>query len=228
MPGRAFKPRRLWPILYELARLGALDGIEMTTRELAGYLDVSQQSASRYLIEMEELGWVERLPPKSRKRMNLIRITPKGLERLRQVHKSLSEIIGGKQSPIVLKGKVFTGIGEGAFYVSLPGYREQFKRFLNFDPYPGTLNVRIPYEDLPLRKKLEESIVPIKIKGFHYKGKIYGDVRCYPVLIQGKIRGAIVDALRRHYGPSVIELIAPVCLREELQLKDGDVVEIRA
>jgi len=36
-----------------------------------------------------------------------------------------------------------------------------------------------------------------------------------------------VTALRSHYGEDVIEILAPVNLREKLKLKDGDTVRIR-
>ncbi|MEM2577082.1 MAG: DUF120 domain-containing protein [Candidatus Bathyarchaeia archaeon] len=41
-------------------------------------------------------------------------------------------------------------------------------------------------------------------------------------MLENKIEGAIVSALRSHYGDDVLEIIAPVNLRETLKLKDGD------
>ena len=46
-------------------------------------------------------------------------------------------------SKMILKGIIFTGLGEGAYYMSLEGYKKQFKKHLNFIPYPGTLNLRM-------------------------------------------------------------------------------------
>ena len=37
-------------------------------------------------------------------------------------------------------------------------------------------------------------------------------------------RGAIVLIDRTHYTPSILEVVAPVRLRDELGLKDGDTV----
>lgn len=38
-------------------------------------------------------------------------------------------------------GRVFSGVGEGSFYVSL--YSKKFLEKLGFRPYPGTLNLRL-------------------------------------------------------------------------------------
>jgi riboflavin kinase len=46
-------------------------------------------------------------------------------------------------------------LGEGGFYVSLAEYKEWFRRYLGFDPYPGTLNLRLEPESIAKRKLLE-------------------------------------------------------------------------
>ena len=126
---------------------------------------------------------------------------------------------------MVLRGKVFTGFGEGAYYVSLPGYRRQFVERLGFEPYPGTLNLRLDRESLRLRRKLElmEGIV---IDGFTHGGRRYGAVKCFRARVEGRVRGAVLLIERTHYGPDVLEVIAPVNLREALGLRDGDWVSV--
>ena len=44
--------------------------------------------------------------------------------------------------------------------------------------------------------------------------------------INDKINGALAFALRGHYDFSVLEIVAPVCLKKELNLKDGDKVKV--
>ena len=46
------------------------------------------------------------------------------------------------------------------------------------------------------------------------------------VLIEGKIRGAIVVPEVTRYGEDVVELLAPVYLRRALKLRDGDQVTV--
>ncbi|MEM1537956.1 MAG: DUF120 domain-containing protein [Candidatus Nezhaarchaeales archaeon] len=55
----------------------------------------------------------------------------------------LQKIFGEGREVLTLEGEVFTGLGEGAFYVTREGYRSQFIEKLDFDPFPGTLNLRI-------------------------------------------------------------------------------------
>jgi len=47
-----------------------------------------------------------------------------------------------------------------------------------------------------------------------------------PPLSEEKIKGALVTATRSHYDASVLEIIAPVCLRKQLNLKDGNKVKV--
>jgi CTP-dependent riboflavin kinase len=51
-------------------------------------------------------------------------------------------------------------------------------------------------------------------------------VKCYPVTIENRVKGALILALRSHYDTSVIEIIAPVFLRKYLKLKDGHKVKV--
>ena len=51
-------------------------------------------------------------------------------------------------------------------------------------------------------------------------------MHCFPVLIGGRFRGAILVPLRTTHNLDVLELIAPEFLRENLKLKDGDTVEV--
>jgi len=66
----------------------------------------------------------------------------------------------------------------------------------------------------------------LHIKGFRTKERVFGDVRAFRALIQSKIEGAVIYAERSIYGFDMLEVIAPVYLRDALRLKDGDVVEV--
>ncbi|RJS68902.1 DUF120 domain-containing protein [Candidatus Bathyarchaeota archaeon] len=66
----------------------------------------------------------------------------------------------------------------------------------------------------------------MEIQGFKNENRTYGSVRCYPVIIENKVKGALITALRSHYDASVIEIIAPVFLRKRLKLKDGHKVKV--
>ena len=56
--------------------------------------------------------------------------------------------------------------------------------------------------------------------------RAYGGARC----IRGRLNGEEVVVIfieRTHYSKDVIEVIAPVCLREKLGLSDGDKAILR-
>ena len=118
-----------------------------------------------------------------------------------------------------VRGKVAPGLGEGKYYISREGYRRQFSEKLGFEPSPGTLNLKLqePFT-------LHDSDY-IEIEGFSEEGRSFGGCICRPVRIGG-IRGAIVRPERTGYPSTLLELIAPVKLREALGLSDGDEVEV--
>jgi riboflavin kinase len=197
---------------------------KISTEYLAEKLEVSQQTASRYLIELERQGWIQRtITPEG----SLIKIDDKGTRELQKLYSNLRFLIEAAYPPsITLEGTVFTGLGEGAYYISKEHYRKQFIEKLGFDPYPGTLNLKLTTDyDLKTRTELE-AYPAIEIQGFKNEDRTFGLVKCYPVTIDNKVKGALISALRSHYDSSVVEVIAPVCLRKHLNLKDGNKVKV--
>jgi riboflavin kinase len=216
--------RRLF-ILLKLAEMGAHKRTaKISTEYLAEKLGSSQQTASRYLIELDSKGWIKRtITPEG----CLIKITDAGLKELKKLYSNLRFIMEAVYPPsITLEGVVFTGLGEGAYYISKEPYRKQFIEKLGFDPYPGTLNLKLTTDyDVKTRSELE-AYPAIEIKGFRNENRTFGAVKCYPAIIENKVKGALVLALRSHYDASVIEVIAPVFLRKYFKLKDGHKVKV--
>jgi riboflavin kinase len=211
--------------LMKLAEMGAHRRTSrISTEYLARKLGASQQTASRYLIELEGKGWVERtITPAG----CLIRITEVGLKELNRLYSTLRVLIEAAYPPsITLEGTVFTGFGEGAYYISKEGYRKQFIERLGFDPYPGTLNLRLATDyDVKARNELE-AYPGVEIEGFRSEDRTFGSVKCYPMIIENRVRGALILALRSHYDASVLEIIAPISLRKNLRLRDGQKVKV--
>jgi riboflavin kinase len=210
--------------LFKLAELGAYAGeLSITTADLAKSLSVSQQTASRHLIELQKLGLIRRTRGI---RGEAIRVTARGLEELNRLHLRLKAVFELKPSEVILEGTLFSGIGEGAWYVSQPGYRKQFADKLGFSPFPGTLNLRLrpEYED---ERRLLGTIPHVEIAGFRDGERTFGPVTCYKVKINDAEDGAIISAVRTHYPNDVVEIIAASNLRDKLGLKDGDTVKAR-
>ncbi len=216
--------KRFFP-LYKLAEMGACSRtIKVSTEYLAEKMGVSQQTASRHLIELEKRGWIKRVITLEG---CLIKITDSGMAELKKVYSGLRLIMEATYPlSVTLEGVLFTGIGEGAYYVTRDGYRKQFIEKLGFDPYPGTLNLKLTTDyDIKTRSELE-AYPAVEIQGFKSESRTFGPVKCYPAIINNKVKGAVVYALRSHYNSSVMEVIAPNFLRNQLKLKDGNKVKV--
>jgi len=211
--------------LLKLAEMGAhRRTAKISTEYLAGKLGTSQQTASRYLIELDKNGLIKRtITPEG----CLLKITDAGVKELKNLYSNLRFLMEAAYPPsITLEGVVFTGLGEGAYYISKERYRKQFIEKLGFEPYPGTLNLKLTTDyDVKTRSELE-AYPAIEIEGFRNEDRTFGSVKCYPVTIENSVKGALILALRSHYDASVIEVIAPVFLRKHLKLKDGHKVKV--
>ncbi len=214
----------LWFTLFELLLLGAASGaVGISTTRLAGLLGCSQQSASRHLKLLEEMGLVSRRLGASG---SLVGITGAGLDALSEVYFAMKgRIEGSGEGTLVFEGVVFSGMSQGSYYVSQPFYREQLREKLGFDPFLGTLNLRLGEGYLEQRRVLE-GWPAIRIEGFRSEDRAFGGGRCYPLLVNDEVEGALVVADRTAYDLSVMEVIAPVNLRERLGLEDGDTVRL--
>lgn len=216
--------QRLWFTLYGLLELGAGHRVVSTsTLELARVLGLSQQTASRQLIELEKMGYISK---SASFRGVEVRITGKGMEELQRVYLQLKAVVDSAVSPLTVEGVVFTGFGEGAYYLSQKGYKSQFERKVGFSPCVGTLNLRLSPSEVVKRRELE-TCPAILVKGFRRGSRQFGDVRCYPAVINGEVEGAAILINRTHYDESVLEVIAPVHLRSKLNLKDGCKVKVQ-
>ena len=112
-------------MLLKLAEMGAYRRIaKISTEYLARKLGISQQTASRYLIELERKGWIQRnITPEG----SLIKIEEQGTRELQKLYSNLKFLIEKSYPPsVTLEGTVFTGLGEGAYYISKEYYRKQF------------------------------------------------------------------------------------------------------
>ena len=217
-----------WRHLFTLLKLAEMGAHKRTakisTEYLAEKLGTSQQTASRSLIELEHKGWIKRSITHDG---CLIRIDSTGTAMLQKLFSNLRFLLETTYPPIVtLEGTVFTGLGEGAYYIGKEHYLKQFVEKLGFKPYPGTLNLKLTSDyDVKARAELE-GYPAVEIEGFQNTDRTFGLVKCYPALIGNKVKGALITALRSHYDVSVLEIIAPVCLRKQLSLKDDHKVKV--
>ena len=208
-------------VLLELAQSGAHTAYcRLSSRELANRLGTSQQTAARWLVELEKHGLISRVSgPKGQS----VKLTKAGLSILRSSYQRLSSIFGASSQTVKLAGNVMSGLGEGSYYMRQEGYREQFRRKLGFEPYPGTLDVKLGGESIELKNTLDH-MRGVPIEGFSTDERTFGPVKCFPAKICGARAAIVLPARCAHID--AIELVAPKNLRKAIKLKDGDRVDV--
>jgi len=122
---------------------------------------------------------------------------------------------------VQVKGKVFSGKGEGSKFIELSWVKSQIKEKLGFTPAKGTLNIMLDGSCSKIREALEKA-KPILI--MPEPGYCQG--KCFKANIMGLVEGAVVIPEVKDYPENVLEVVAPVNLRERFGLKDGDLFEI--
>ena len=208
--------------LKAIALRGGCKGpVFVSSQTIGEMLAISPQTASRRLKGLETQGFITRTIAADGQHVTL---TGAGEEELRNEYQEYSRIFAEHNTGYVLGGTVVSGIGEGKYYMSLGPYKQQFFEHLGFEPYPGTLNIRLSPSSLPIRKKID-ALDWIRIKGFSTDGRTFGDARCLPCRI-GTISCGIVVPGRTHYPDDLIEVIAPVALRRKLGVEDTDSVTV--
>ena len=119
-----------------------------------------------------------------------------------------------------LKGKVLSGKGRGTFFVSFPWVLAQLKDRVGFEAYPGTLNIRLSGNSTRLRRWLEKQVCFRIVPEEGYTSGLVFDARI------GELKCAVIIPEMVEYPPDLLEVVAPVNLREKLCVQDGDEVAV--
>jgi CTP-dependent riboflavin kinase len=122
---------------------------------------------------------------------------------------------------LCLKGRVFSGKGEGAKFVNLSWARKQIEEKLSFTPYSGTLNIRLDEKSTEMKKALMKArgaeILPAP---GYCRGRIFQasvmNVKC-----------AVVIPEVPGYPEDVVEVVSSTNLRQRLHLADGGTVDVK-
>ena len=194
--------------------------MHVSSISLSKQLHVSQQSASRYLIELVEKGYLERRLAQGGQ---VVTIMNKGIAILRKEFSEYGLIFGAPEK-IEIRGTLETGLGEGGYYISKKGYMEQFEKKLGWRPFEGTFNLRLNEDEVPKIEAMKAA-EGILIEGFEQEGRTFGKAWLFKcVLINGakKVgKCAVISPKRTHYK-RVIEVISPTYLRDKFEAEDGD------
>ena len=208
--------------LKTIALLGGCRGpIWLSSQSLGNVLGISPQTASRRLIALERQQFVVR---SMKSDGQYVAITREGEQALKREYADYVRIFNPERRQYTLAGTVISGLGEGRYYMSIPHYKEQFGASLGFEPFPGTLNIRLDATSIQIRKQLDHAGW-IDIPGFTADERTFGGARVLPCRIRGYRCGIVVPS-RTHYPEDIVEVIAGCELRKALNLNDNDKIEV--
>jgi CTP-dependent riboflavin kinase len=125
-----------------------------------------------------------------------------------------------RRSGLPTSGRVFGGSGNNQ--VHLKRSQDDLANVLGYRPFPGSLNLRTKYAFRLGAHALE--FVDHRGKG----GRRGGDYQIWHARVEGFDGPAhVMRPGQRNHGRYVLEIWAPVNLREHLELKDGALVKLR-
>jgi CTP-dependent riboflavin kinase len=120
---------------------------------------------------------------------------------------------------IILSGIIVRGAGKAAYFTGLDWVQQQCAEKLCFRPFPGTLNILVDGDCLDLLADLQKK-PPLDLlspdPNFCNAKALPASLRNVPVAI------IIPPESVNIHGPNILEILAPVSLKETLSLKDGD------
>jgi|688.fasta_scaffold801675_2 riboflavin kinase len=124
---------------------------------------------------------------------------------------------------VTLAGRLCSGLGEGAGFTSLDWVEHQLRDKLGFRPHPGTVNLSLTGSDWDRARDAMQVAAGITIEpppGFCA-------AKCFAVLIDDSIEGAAILPEVEGYPADKLEIVAPIAVRRELRLNDGDRITLR-
>jgi len=200
-------------LLYLLKRGAASTPVRITTVEIGNALNMTQQNASRRLNILITQG-------KASRNGDRLVITQNGVSELRNAYSGLRLAFEGIGK---ITGKLTDGIGDGKYYLSLPGYKNSIKETFGILPYPGTLNIKLDKDEIWKKGALFEGA--LLIPGFRHDGRSFGELFVKTCKL-GEASVVAVLPKRTHHPYEILELVSDKNLRKALKIKSGDRISV--
>tara|TARA_B100000678_G_scaffold113126_1_gene94562 strand:+ start:166 stop:843 length:678 start_codon:yes stop_codon:yes gene_type:complete len=218
------KIQHILTLAYLLSKGARYNFVQITTSSLGKSIKKSQQTASMHILELENGGFIDRLMTG---RQLSVKITQKGYYELVKLHSVLGSSLDSSPSHLELSGSVISGLGEGAYYMSLNGYTKQFKVKIGYVPFPGTLNIKLNQLQATQIIQQLDDLDHIMIDPFSDGKRTYGWVKCFHATLNNSIKCELIRLERTHHDNSVIELISKNNLRKNGKLETNSKVTIK-
>ena len=217
------KIQHILTLTYLLSKGAKYNFVTTTTSSLGKSIKKSQQAASKHLLELENSNFIERII--SGRKIS-VKITPKGYSEMVKLSQALQKSLTSSSSNVLLKGTLVSGMGEGAYYMSLKGYTKQFKSKIGYVPFPRTFNIKLGKKEYTETIRQFEGMEGIHIDGYSDGKRTYGWVKCFKAKLNSSFDCELIRLERTHHDTSTIELIAKNNLRKTAKLSDDSKVTI--
>ena len=217
------KIQHIITLTYLLSKGAKYNFVTITTSSLGKNIKKSQQAASKHLLELENSNFIERII--SGRKIS-VKITSKGYLEMVKLSQILQKSLTSSPSNVFLKGTLVSGMGEGAYYMSLKGYTKQFKSKVGYVPFPGTFNVKLEKKEYAETIRQFEGLDGVRIDGYSDGKRTYGWVKCFKAKLNSSFDCELIRLERTHHDTSTIELISKNNLRKTAKISEGNKVTI--
>ena len=119
-----------------------------------------------------------------------------------------------------VKGKVVKGLGESGKFLAIDWVDKQLCEKFGFSPFPGTLNIEV--DDAGVQEMLKEKGTERLI----HQSEGFCDAILLKALVSGKHECGVVIPLVPGYDGRLLEIVAPVHLKQALGINDGDEITL--
>ena len=218
------KVQHILTLSYILSKGAKHNFVHITTSSLGKNINKSQQTASKHLLELEKDGFIERMMAG---RNVSVKITSKGYLEIVKLFTAIRYGLNSLPGYIELKGTLVSGMGEGAYYMSLRGYTKQFKKKIGYIPFPGTLNISLTKNEYIEAVSQFDALDGVLINGFSDGKRTYGWVKCFKAKLNKLDNCELIRLERTVHDETIMELISKTNLRKSAKLSDGSKVTIR-
>ena len=123
-----------------------------------------------------------------------------------------------------ITGVIFSDLGQASSFMALDWVQQALREGLGFSPFPATLNLKLESEkDMAVWQEVKRQMPGIDIIP---PDPSFCLARCFRVEIEGKYRGAVLLPEVEGYPADKIEVVAPVRLKDELHVRDGEQITL--
>ncbi len=119
-----------------------------------------------------------------------------------------------------IKGKIVRGLGESGKFLAIDWVNRAVCDTFKFSPFCGTLNIDV--KDPAIQKTLKEQAkerIASREEGFC-------DALAFKGVINARYVCGVIIPLVPNYPEQILEIVAPVQLKDALGVDDGDEVEL--